>query len=70
MGQRALDHAWMIGPAWDHYRALTFYVQSTRGTRVSGNYQLHPEYYDVPKETVMDETLRVTNDLLNAITKL
>ena len=28
--QRALD-AWMIGPACDHYRALTFYVQSTGG---------------------------------------
>jgi hypothetical protein len=67
--QRALN-AWMIGPAWDHYRALTFYVQSTGGTRVSGNYQLYPEHCDVPKETVMDETLRVAKDLLSAIKKL
>ena len=40
------------------------------GTRVSGNYQLYPEHCDVPKETVMDETLRVAKDLLSAIKKL
>ena len=60
----------MIGPAWDHCRALTFYVQSTGGTKVPGNYQLYPELCNVPRETVMDEALRVTKDLLNAIKKL
>ena len=67
--QQALD-AWYIGPAWDHYRALTFYVPSTGGTRISANSHLYPEHCKVPKETVMDEAVRVANTLVKAIQKL
>ena len=67
--QRAID-AWHIGPAWDHYRALTFYIPSTGGTRISADYQLYPEHCEVPKETRMDETVRVAKDLVAAIQKL
>ena len=31
---------------------------------------MYPEHCDIPKEIVMDETLRVTKDLLNAFKKL
>ena len=56
--QRVID-AWHIGPAWDHYMALKFYISSTGGTSISDNYQLYLKHCDIPKETRMDEAVRV-----------
>ena len=69
MDQRAID-AWYIGPAWDHYRALQFYIPSTGGTRISADYQLYPEHCEVPKESRMDKDVRVAKDLVNVIQKI
>ena len=67
--QRELD-TWYVGPAWDHYRVMTFYVQPAGGTRILANSQLYPVHCKVPRETVMNEAVRVANDLVNAIKKL
>jgi len=67
--QRAIG-ACHIGPAWDHYRALKLYIPSTRGTRISADYQLYPEHCEVLKETRMDEAVRVAKDLVSAIQKV
>ena len=64
--QRVFD-AWYVGPAWDHHRTLTFYVLSTGDTRISANSQLYPEHCNMPRETVMDEVVRVTNNSVKAI---
>ena len=63
-------YAWYDGPAWDHYRALTFYVPPTGGTRISANSQLYPEHCNVPRETVIDGAVRVAYTLVKAIQKL
>ena len=34
--QQALD-AWYVGSAWDHYKALTFYILSTGGMQLPAN---------------------------------
>ena len=49
---------------------MTFHVPSIGGTRILANSQLYPEHCKVPRETVMDESVRVANDLVNAIKKL
>ena len=67
--KRVLD-AWYVGPAWDHYRALTFFVPSTGGTGVSVNSQLYPEHCDALKEKIVGDAVRVAKDLLNTIKKL
>ena len=67
--QKAID-AWCVGPARDRYRALTLSVPSIGGTMLSMNSQLYLEHCDVPKETVVNETVRVATDLLDAIKKL
>ena len=65
-----LLYAYYIGPAWDHYRQMVFFVPSTWCTRVPANSQLYLEHCEVPRETVMDEAVRVANDLVNTIKKL
>ena len=51
-------------------QGTTIHFQATGVMRVSGNYQLYLEHCDVLRETVMDETLRLAKDLLNAVKKL
>ena len=31
---------WYLGPAMNHYRALNFFIESTRGIRISSNFKL------------------------------
>ena len=33
-----------LGPAMHHYRALKFFIESTRGVRISSNYKLMPSH--------------------------
>jgi hypothetical protein len=68
-GARATD-AWYIGPAWDHYRCLTFHVPSTGRERISGQYTLYPQHCNVPTESPMDEAKRIAAELVEAVKKL
>lgn len=47
-GTRGID-AWYCGPALEHYRNMTFYVPTTRSTRMSGTYELFPQHCLLPQ---------------------
>ena len=55
-GPRAVD-GWYLGPAMNHYRALTFFIESTMGVRISSNFRLHRTHCKVPFISEKDETV-------------
>ena len=67
--QRAID-AWYIGPECEHCHVKACYLPSTRGTRMSADYQLYPEHCEMPRETPMAEAVRVSGDLRRAIQQI
>ena len=68
-GPRALD-GWYVGPAWDHYRSMTFQIPSTGGFRTAAQYQLYPSHVKAPQETPMDRAVRIAGSLTNAIKRM
>ena len=68
-GPRALD-GWYVGPAWDHYRSMTFQIPSTGGVRTAAQYQLYPKHVKAPQETPMDRAVRIAVTLTNAIKRI
>lgn len=65
-GPRATD-AWYIGPVWNHYRCLSFYIPKTGKERISGKYNLFPQHCKMPIENPFDTANRMAHDLTNAI---
>ena len=63
-GPRPVDK-WYIGPAINRYRALKFYIESTRGIRISSNYRLTPTHCRVPSISEEDETVLAAAKELN-----
>ena len=46
-GPRAID-GWYVGPAWDHYRSMTFQIPSTGVIRTAAQYKLYPRHVKAP----------------------
>ena len=70
--QRALLDAWYVGPAWDHYRALMFYVPSTGGMQISSSSQLYPEHCKVPRKTVIatiGKACKCTDEIIRTLSR-
>ena len=65
-GPRELD-GWYVGPAWDHYRSMTFQITSTGGVLTAAQYQLYPKHVKAPQETPMDRAVRIAGYLTNEI---
>ena len=65
-GPRAID-GWYVGPAWDHYRSMTFQIPTTGGIRTAAQYKLYPRHVKAPQETPMDRSVRIAGTLTNAI---
>ena len=65
-GPHVVD-GWYIGPAMDHYRALKFYIKSTRGIHISSNYRLMPTHSSVPTISEEDETVLAAANFLNYV---
>eukprot|EP00978_Attheya_sp_CCMP212_P035112 scaffold150924_cov102-Attheya_sp.AAC.1 len=68
-GPRAVD-AWYLSPAWDHYRCLTFAIQSTGVERTSGQYKLYPKHVNVPRQTPMDRAVTIAANLTSTLREL
>ena len=68
-GPRALD-GWYVGPAWDHYRSMTFQIPSTGGVHTAAQYQLYPKHVKAPQETPMDRAVRIAGTLTNTIKRM
>ena len=65
-GPRAVD-GWYLGPAMNHYRALIFFIESTRGVRISSNFRLHPTHCKVPTISEEDKTILAAANILNYV---
>jgi hypothetical protein len=64
------DHAvegWYVGPALDHYRLHTVYVDKTRSERTAGTLTWMPERIAMPVATPADMILAAVTDLKNAL---
>jgi len=68
-GPRGID-AWYCGPALQHYRCHHFYVPSTRGMRISGNYALFPTHCVIPKLSPTEHTREVILELARCMATL
>ena len=68
-GPRALDGLY-VGPAWDHYRSMTFQIPSTSVVQTAAQYQLNPRHVKAPQETPMDRAVRIAGSLTNAIERM
>ena len=51
----------------NHYRALKFYIKSTRGIRISSNFRLTPTHCRVPLISEEDETVLAAANVLNYV---
>ena len=60
------DEGFTVGHAPHHYRLLEFYfyIQTTRGYRLSGTYRLYPQHCRMPMITEEDKTVEATTELL------
>ena len=66
------DHgkiAFVIGPAMEHYRELTFYVPSTKGIRNTDTYVFLPTKYALPKTAAADRATTALEEFTDAIKK-
>ena len=64
------DHgkiAFVIGPAMEHYRELTFYVPSTRGIRNTDTYVFLPTKFELPANAAADRATAALEDFTSAI---
>ena len=68
-GPRAID-AWFFGPAPQHYRCYNFFLPSTGGICTSRQATFYLQHCTVPKETPMDETIRIAESLVTEIQRL
>ena len=68
-GPRAID-GWYVGPAWDHYRSMTFQLPSTGGIRTAAQYKLYPRHVKAPQETPIDRAVRISGTLTNTIKRM
>ena len=56
-----------MGPAWDHYECLQFYIPSKGGKRTTGQYKIYPTHFNVPRETPMDKAVKIASNLTSEI---
>ena len=68
-GPRAMD-GWYIGLAWDHYRSINFQIPSTGRYRTAAQYHMYPNHVKAPKETPMDNAVRIAGYLTSAIQRI
>ena len=59
--------AWYIGPALEHYRNFTFYINETGGIRTSASAQFFPHQLAMPKITSTDALTIAANDLVEIL---
>ena len=59
-----------MGPAWDHYRSMTFQIPYTGGVRTAAQYQLYLKHVKSPQETPMDRAVRIAGTLINTIKRM
>ena len=50
----------------DHYRHLTSYIPSTRGSRVTDTYVFIPTKFDLPENTAADRTTTALEEFVAA----
>ena len=63
------DKAFIVGRGRHHYRLLEFYVPSTRGYRISGNFRLDPTHWKIPVISGQDKTVVAATELLEQYNK-
>ena len=66
------DHgknAFIIVLAMHHYHELTFYIPSTRGTRITDTYMLIPSKYKLPANVAADRATTALEEFTAAIKK-
>ena len=68
-GPRALD-CWFVGPAWDHYRPLSFQIPLPGGYHTAAQYTMYPTHVKPPRETPMDRLVTIAEKLTGAIQRL
>ena len=64
------DHGkigFVIGPATQHYRHLTFYIPSTRGTRITDTYVFIPSKFELPANAAADRSTVALEEFTNAL---
>ena len=58
---------WYLGPAMQYYRAQKFFIDSTRGIRISSNDKLMPSHCKMRTKSEEDETELTAAKILNYV---
>jgi hypothetical protein len=61
------QYGWYIGPALEHYRCYTVYINKTRGERVVETVDFFPEKFKLPFPSTQELATQAAKELTHAL---